>query len=394
MFGLDHLLFPLTVDQFISDHLGKRAVHIPGDATKFPEIYAWEQVNDQINFSRPSREGIRLIYQKQPLEYRELAKLAEWMIKGATLVIDRVQEVDPILSRFATNLGSDLNARVNINCYASYPTKQGFDTHYDGHDVFVIQTDGEKSWHVSKPTRVHPLDIDKIDKGKPPETSPYLEVKMTAGDVLYIPRGHWHAAMADTPSVHLTVSNSQRSGIDFLHWMTEQLKIDDEFLRQDFPVIQSSTLGGHRSDEEFNAHLTQFREHMMALIQSPEIAEDFWRFCMINNPVPRNFQLPDLAQIRDLLTPDTRFQMTADQKIIMRIDRESGKTELMVRGHLIKLTDVGLPVISLLRDSTSNGLDFSGAELQASSQETSWAKIEELLLFLFEQGLTELVSTS
>lgn len=390
MFGLDHLISPLSVDEFIRDFRGKRAVHIPGEAGKFPDIYAWEQINDQINFSRPSRESIRLIHDKQALEHRELAKLAEWMIKGATLVINRVQEVDPIVSRFATNLGGDLNALVNVNCYASYPSKQGFDTHYDGHDVFVIHTAGEKSWKVVEPTRLHPLDIDNIDKGSPPDTDPYLEVTMTAGDVLYIPRGHWHAAVADTPSVHLTVSNTQRSGIDFLRWLTEQLKINDEFLRQDFPVIQSTSLGGHRADDEFEAHLTQFREHMTELLQSPEIAESFWRFCMVTNPVPRNFQLPDLAQIRDQLTPETRFRMTADQKVVMRYDDESGTAELIVRGQLITLKDVGPFILSTLRDST-HGVEFNGAELQAGSPDTPWERIEELLLFLFEHGLTELV---
>jgi len=390
MFGIDHLLSPLTVEEFINDYRGKRAVHIPGEATKFPDIYAWEQINDQINFSRPSREGIRLIYQKQPLEHRELAKLAEWMVKGATLVINRVQEVDPILSRFATNLGGDLNALVNINCYASYPAKQGFDTHYDGHDVFVVHTAGEKSWQVAEPTRLHPLDIDRLDKGKPPETSPYLNVKMTPGDVLYIPRGHWHAAVADTPSVHLTVSNTQRSGIDFLHWITEQLKIDDDFLRQDFPVIQSAALGGQRPDDTFEKHLTRFREHMTELLQSPEITDSFKQFCMVGNPVPRNFQLPDLAQMREQLTPETRFRMTADQKIVTGFTNQLGKTELMVRGHLIKLTDVGSPIVEILQNSTISDLTFSGAELQNSSHSTPWEKIQELLLFLFEQGLTEL----
>ncbi len=152
MYNLEKIISPMSVDDFIDGYLGKKACYIPGNADKFPGFFDWEQVNDIVNFSRPSREGIRLVHEKKPLEIKELANLAHWMVKGATLVINHVQQIDPVVSRFSTMLGSDMNSNINVNCYASYPTKQGFDNHYDTHDVFVVQTAGRKAWKVEAST--------------------------------------------------------------------------------------------------------------------------------------------------------------------------------------------------------------------------------------------------
>lgn len=391
MFGIEHIIRPISVDDLLNNYLGKKALYIPGWADKFPDIFGWEQVNDQINFSRPSRESIRLIYEKQPLDNSQLANLAEWMVKGATLVIQHVQQIDPVVSRFSTRLGKDLNSGINVNCYASYPSKQGFDNHYDGHDVFVIQTAGTKSWKVFEPTRKFPLDMDVIPKGNPPDVDPYLECEMNVGDVLYIPRGHWHYAIAIEPSIHLTVSNNQRSGIDLMIWLTEHLRDNDEFLRQDFPVAMLDLLGGYRPNDAFHNHVNEFRKHMHEIIDDDNLIESFLRFCMVRNPVPRNFQLPALALIKDKIEPDTWFRMSTDQKMLVRFDPDGNKGELVVRGHILNMNNVGKEILEMLANSTDGGM-ISGKKLQEASPDESWENIKMLLVTLFENGIIELDS--
>ncbi|MGA8259035.1 MAG: cupin domain-containing protein [Arenicellales bacterium] len=390
MFGLDHILSPVPVDDFLDNYKEERALHIPGTVDKFPDFFDWEQVNDQINFSRPSRESIRLIYEKQPLDGRHLAKLAEWMVKGATLVINSVQQIDPIVSRFSTSLGRDLNAGINVNCYASYPSKQGFDCHYDGHDVFVIQTSGRKSWKVFGPTRQFPLDIDTIPKGDPPEVDPYLECEMQVGDVLYIPRGHWHYAVATEPSVHLTVSYNQRSGIDFLLWLVEQLRNNDEFLRRDFPVAGIELLGGGKPDDAFLQHVDNFRERIREVIDKENLIESFLQFSMIKNPVPRNFQLPELALMKDAIRPDTVFTMAADQKILARYDETDDSGQLIIRGHILNLNNVGREIVQALAGANDDS-SITGESLQKLNPKASWEDIKAMLVFLFENGILEVV---
>jgi ribosomal protein L16 Arg81 hydroxylase len=389
VFGLEHIIQPVSVDDFLDNYQGEKALYIPGQADKFPDFFGWEQINDQINFSRPSRESIRLVYEKQPLDNRQLANLAEWMVKGATLVINSVQQIDPLVSRFSTSLGKDMNAGINVNCYASYPSKQGFDNHYDGHDVFIIQTSGKKAWKVFEPTRRYPLDTDTTPRGDPPEVDPYLECEMNVGDVLYIPRGHWHYAIATEPSIHLTVSNNQRSGIDFMLWLAEQLAHNDEFLRQDFPVAHIRALGGSRSNEAFMAHLESFRSHIREIIDDDKLIESFLQFCMIRNPVPRNFQLPDLALLKDTIQLDTKFRMSVDQKMLVRLDEESLNGQLIIRGHILNMNKVSKEILEVLANSTGGGL-MTGESLQQVSPDTSWDDIRMLLVTLFENGILEL----
>ena len=390
MFGLRHILSPITENEFLSDYLGQKAIHIKGSPGKFPDLFDWEQINDQINFSRPSRESIRLIFEKQPLEHRELAKLADWMVKGATLVINSVQQIDPLVSKFASSLGKEMNASINVNCYASYPSKQGFDNHYDGHDVFIIQTSGTKHWKVFEPTRKFPLDSDSLPKGDPPDSDPYLECDMAVGDVLYIPRGHWHYALASEPSVHLTVSNAQRSGIDFLVWLTEQLRNNDEFLREDFPVTQIDLLGGDKPSEDFYRHVDRFRSHLKGILDDDSLVESFIHFCMMKNPVPRNYQLPELSLLKDSIEPDTAFTMSDDQKILVRYSEADDGGQLIIRGHVLSLKKVGKPVLELMANCDQNTV-IRGRDLLEVNSRASWEDVRAMLVALFENGILEIV---
>jgi len=223
MFGLDYLLSPCSVEEFRKTHYRERALYVPGADDKFASLFGWDDINNVMSNQRSSRDGVRLVYETKNLPPASLQHLDHWLWQGATLIINNVNQIDPIVGRFAALLGHELNTHVNINSYTSCPTKQGFDTHYDKHDVFIVQLAGKKAWTVFEPTRKWPLERETGPKGDPPDTKPYLECDLTAGDVLYIPRGHWHYAVAVTPSIHFTVGPQARTGIDLLHYLTQKL---------------------------------------------------------------------------------------------------------------------------------------------------------------------------
>ena len=253
----------------------------------------------------------------------------------------------------------------------------------------MIQTSGSKSWKVFEPTRKNPLDIDVLPKGDPPESDPYLECEMNVGDVLYIPRGHWHYAIAIEPSIHLTISNNQRCGVDLLIWLTEQLRDNDEFMRRDFPVAMLNMLGGGRSDEAFLAHVKEFRNHIHQIIENDNLHESLLRFCMVKNPGPRNFQLPALAMIKDEIQHETQFRMSTDQKMLVRFDPDKNNGSLIVRGHILNMNNVSSEILEILANSI-DGEVITGKALQEASPDTSWENIKMLLVTLFENGILEL----
>lgn len=388
MFGLKHILDPVSIDEFLADYAGRKAVHIHGPEDKFENLYSWAEVNNVLNGMRPSYEGVRLVHDTETLGQHEFRRLNHWLSRGATLVINHVQHIDPIAEQFAESLANDMNSSVNINGYVSFPSRQGFKCHYDTHDVFVVQTAGEKEWKVFEPTRTFPLDrdpADEKDKYARPTEGEYLSCILTPGDVLYIPRGHWHYAMSTESCIHLTVSYSNRSALDFLVWLLNEMRDRDEFLRQDLPLCQTRCLLGDRPDDPLEERLEQFRRHMHELIDRPDLAEKIIHWAQMENPLRQTFQLPELAELdRNPVARGAVFKVPANQKFITRHDPESGDIQLLARGRGVLLHHVPTELIELMLGA-ANG--FSGDELMSACPDVSWDNTQKMLQSLFVNGL-------
>ncbi|KRE39309.1 cupin [Janibacter sp. Soil728] len=131
--------------------------------------------------------------------------------EGHTLVLQGLHRTHPPVLAFAQDLAADLGHPVQVNAYVTPPQSRGFAAHYDVHDVFVLQTGGDKHWRLHRPVQPHPLrdqpwqdHRQAVDEGAKGE--PHLDVTLQPGDVLYIPRGWLHSATAlGGVSTHLTV---------------------------------------------------------------------------------------------------------------------------------------------------------------------------------------------
>jgi bifunctional lysine-specific demethylase and histidyl-hydroxylase NO66 len=143
----------------------------------------------------------------QVLDEQVLARYAD----GATLVLQGLHRLWPPLIEFAGRLAGELAAPVGVNAYLTPAGNRGFATHYDTHDVFVLQVGGRKRWRVHEPVLVDPLErqpwgghADEV--GAVAESPPVLDIVLEPGDSLYLPRGWLHAAEAlGEPSLHLTL---------------------------------------------------------------------------------------------------------------------------------------------------------------------------------------------
>lgn len=87
--------------------------------------------------------------------------------------------------------------------------------HYDDVDVFVCQTSGTKRWLVYGPDAAgeagHLTTKSSPDFQAKSLPKPLLQVELSPGDVLYMPRGTVHQAQAqEQGSSHLTLSAYQR----------------------------------------------------------------------------------------------------------------------------------------------------------------------------------------
>jgi ribosomal protein L16 Arg81 hydroxylase len=214
LFGWDHLNAALAEHRLAHPRL--RLERAGGDVTK------------GLFRSRRTRQGAVLY----DLDAGVLnARLRE----GATLIVDAVNELNPPLQRLCAGLAAEFGAACQTNLYACWGETQGFDVHWDDHDVFVLQVEGRKRWALYGATRAAPTRRDLHGEHLKPEV-PLEEVVLEPGDLLYLPRGYWHAAVGlGEPTLHLTIGLTRKTGADFLHWLADEA-LAEAAVRTDLPL--------------------------------------------------------------------------------------------------------------------------------------------------------------
>jgi ribosomal protein L16 Arg81 hydroxylase len=161
--------------------------------------------------------------------------------RGATLVLQGLHRLWPPLIDFAGRLAAELVVPVGVNAYLTPAGNRGFATHYDTHDVFVLQVAGCKKWRVHEPVVPDPLDsqqwggrADEVDAVA--KTAPVLDEVLAPGDALYLPRGWLHAAEAlGEQSLHLTLALRATNRFALVEALLG-MAVDEPALRAGFPL--------------------------------------------------------------------------------------------------------------------------------------------------------------
>ncbi len=138
-------------------------------------------------------------------------KLVSLFADGSTMVLQALHRVWPPVLELCQQLAAELGHPVQANAYVTPPQNQGFSNHYDVHDVFVLQIEGEKRWQIhapvlESPLRDQPWSDRKAAVAARAAEEPLIEAVLKPGDCLYLPRGFLHAATAlGGVSTHLTI---------------------------------------------------------------------------------------------------------------------------------------------------------------------------------------------
>ena len=114
---------------------------------------------------------------------------------------------------------------------------RGFKTHYDAHDVFVLQAEGSKHWRLYR----GPIHLPLPGQAYSQEVEPgelVAELDLHPGDLIYIPRGFMHDAVAvDSTSLHLTL------GVLSVTWAAVVLQAAESAIEADARFREGSRLG-------------------------------------------------------------------------------------------------------------------------------------------------------
>lgn len=175
--------------------------------------------------SAPRRETVPIV---------DADRLRSILERGATLVIDGVDEMLPAITEAAYELSDVVGEPVQAHIYATCGEAPAFAPHWEELDVLAVQVEGTKHWEVYGPGTPSPLDAES-DADNVPPAEPEWSGVLEPGDALYLPRGWWHGVRGTgRTSLHLSFGFQRRTGMTYLGWLTTFVRREPTF-RQDLP---------------------------------------------------------------------------------------------------------------------------------------------------------------
>jgi bifunctional lysine-specific demethylase and histidyl-hydroxylase NO66 len=290
-------------------------------------------------------------------------RLTQLFADGSTLVLQALHRVWPPILEFCQGLAAELGHPVQANAYVTPPQNQGFSAHYDVHDVFVLQLEGEKRWRIHRPVLASPLrdqpwNDRRADVEKRAAEAPLMETLLKPGDCLYLPRGYLHAATAlGGVSTHLTfgihVWTRFALAQQLMHRALRTLA-DDPVIRASLPLgVDVSDPGETRQDFDVVAAVLADAVEHADLDQISESLLHDARSSQRAAPIGPLKQLHDA----EALTADTRLVLR--RHLATAVDHTGSPTMVRSRaGDLAVAEDDVGPLMALLTNGVADAGDL------------------------------------
>jgi len=246
----------IPTTEFGRDYWGEQPL-LTRSAAGFDDLFSTTAVDELVSerglrtpFARMAQEGTVLApplftgsggFGAEIADQLDSSKVLDHFAGGATLVLQGLHRTWGPIAAFTRQLIADLGHPVQVNAYVTPASSRGFDPHYDTHDVFVLQIAGAKRWTIHEPVHRHPLaDQPWTDHreavAERARTAPRIDAVFEPGDVLYLPRGWIHSAVAQGgTSIHVTIGVRATTRHDLLSRLLAHAG-DDAALRHPLPL--------------------------------------------------------------------------------------------------------------------------------------------------------------
>ncbi|MHA1567221.1 MAG: cupin domain-containing protein [Alphaproteobacteria bacterium] len=288
------LIAPIGEADFFATYHDRRPLHITGGAAdRFSQIMSWDILTQLLNMTSVwTEDTLQLVLDKVPVPREaycgegvgkraggQLQPIAEqvksWLRRGASLVANDIDTLWPGMSAAFDLIEKRLGAKVQSNLYCSWAKHQAFEAHFDTHEVFALHIEGEKTWRVYRGRTDQPIAHDSFraltkefhdaNRGEV-----MLEVTLRPGDILYIPRGYYHDALADSPSIHLACGITYPIGVDIVG-ILHQHTFSHPAFRANLPLADAG-------DQALRDHIADLARRVADIAKSDHFHRDIQRF--------------------------------------------------------------------------------------------------------------------
>lgn len=350
-FSMVHLIDPIDLAGFINLHFEKKPLLIHRDD---PGYYASLLSIDGVDQFLTSVSGLRsddvqLVDASReigPTDYLcedgsiDCLRLLTLFSQGATISFRQMHRWLPELAALCRNAEQIFSCPFQTNIYFTPANAQGFKTHHDTHDTFILQISGSKTWRIYAPVIQLPLPGQGYYWEEALPGHPIDEFTLHAGDLYYCPRGTPHDARStDEVSLHITLGALVRTWAEFIIEVVADIALRDYRLRAGLPPGYAvNGMPPLALAKMFDELLNIIRQQARPLQMLDKFADNFITGCRHMLPQQRI----DLASAADV-TLDTR--VGARSGLIFRIIKYGSDVKLICHNTELILPEYLYPTL-------------------------------------------------
>ncbi len=341
------IISPVSPEEFFGAIWERRAAHIPGAADKFTHIFSWDEFNRLLNMSKLwSDRTMKIILDGQNLDLAGYGRTGQTregyqvtmpdpeqvmllLRQGASVVLDLIETLSSGVAAVSAALQTATGGVAVCNAYCSWQAHQAFMAHFDNTDVFALHIEGSKVWRVYEGRADNAIDAEGHNYGSftPDHHSRAKgrileEIEMKPGDVLYVPRGQYHEALASSDaSLHLSFGIGQPTGLDVISRLLRSLP-DESLFRNSLPHFDRPQ--AHRE------HLRAIADRIHEILSQASLSDQVrdWQRQRVLSERYGRFSLPSRDQA-------TLFRVRA---LGVRVDSSAGVPVIRTPGGELPLT--------------------------------------------------------
>lgn len=376
-------LDPVSVDTFFSDYWEQKPLFLDrGDSDqidRFTALLSTSAIESLFSTDDLYFPNVLLSRANDPIASEEYVgeenrilptRVKHLFRSGATVVVSQAHRKLTGLNQLVRQLQCEFAMRCQANVYLTPGGSQGLKAHYDTHDVFILQVEGQKTFNFYSRGAELPFNTDTFDPSLSENGSLESTICLNPGDSLYIPRGFRHDAIAcgEAPSLHITLGMFPRVMRDYLQTLIQVSAEKDARLRASGDLVDLMSVVDSRVSVETLKGLFD------SLLSEDNLREVESR---LRDEVSL-FGNQDCAGLFSEATVNTVIVATdhflLDRSKVLNIERMQGTTKLRTVGQVLEFDGVFAPVLEWI--VATDG--FTVDELPGLDNDQKIAMVERL----------------